>query len=46
MFILSVYSYTSNDTGKRKVVPVHTMQAFRNSRGVAALILNLDTRRR
>jgi len=27
--------------GSRKVVPVHTMKAYRGSRGIAPLILNL-----
>jgi hypothetical protein len=29
---------------KGKVVAVHSMKAYRNSRGIAALILNLGTR--
>jgi len=28
MFLLSVYSYTSKDMVKGKVVPVHTMKAY------------------
>jgi hypothetical protein len=27
-----------------KIVPVHAMKAYRRSRGIAALILNLSTR--
>jgi len=30
--------------GKGKVFPVHTMTAYRGSRGIATLILNLSTR--
>jgi len=34
------------DIRQRKAVPVHTMITFRESRGIAPLILNLGTRRR
>jgi hypothetical protein len=30
--------------GSRKVVPIHTMKAYRGSRGIAPLILNLYSR--
>jgi len=34
----------SADEGSRKVVPVHTIKAYRGSRGIAPLILNLYSR--
>jgi hypothetical protein len=44
----SVHSVVTNVChlkGKGKLVPVHVVKAYRESRGIAALILNLSPKR-
>jgi hypothetical protein len=42
MWVPTASTYTNR--GKGKIVPVHTTKAYKGTRGIAPLILNLGTR--